>query len=239
MSAVAGPERLADRPRLPRARRLAVPVRVHPDAGLTVGLALVLSALAFYARGGVANEPNTYAEVLLVAGAAVLGALAIAGPSRYARLTRFYGATALAGFALLALLTALSILWSLDPSASWLETNRTLAYLATFAAGISLVRIAPDRWAAVLHAVALAAVIVCAYALATKVWPDQLAEDEIFARLRAPFGYWNAVGLMAASGVPPLLWLAARRTARAGGRRSRPRPADPATPSWPARKRRR
>ena len=42
-----------------------------------------------------------------------------------------------------------------------------------------------------------------------------LAEDEIFARLRAPFGYWNAVGLMAASGVPPLLWLAARRTGHA------------------------
>ena len=27
-----------------------------------------------------------------------------------------------------------------------------------------------------------------------------------------PFGYWNAVGLMAALGVPPLLWLAARRS---------------------------
>ncbi len=42
-----------------------------------------------------------------------------------------------------------------------------------------------------------------------------LAPDETFARLREPFGYWNAVGLMAALGVPPLLWLAARRSGHA------------------------
>ena len=54
--------------------------------------------------------------------------------------------------------------------------------------------------------------LVCAWALATKVFPEALAPDETFARLREPFGYWNAVGLMAALGVPPLLWIAARRT---------------------------
>ena len=34
----------------------------------------------------------------------------------------------------------------------------------------------------------------------------------MYARLRDPFGYWNAVGLMAALGMIPLLWLAARRS---------------------------
>ena len=63
--------------------------------------------------------------------------------------------------------------------------------------------------------------IVCGYALLTKVFPESLAEDEIFARLRAPFGYWNAVGLMAALGVPPLLWLAARRSGHAARQRAR------------------
>ena len=36
----------------------------------------------------------------------------------------------------------------------------------------------------------------------TKVFPGALSPDEIYARLREPFGYWNAVGLMAALGVP-------------------------------------
>ena len=50
------------------------------------------------------------------------------------------------------------------------------------------------------------------WALASKVFPAALAPDETYARLREPFGYWNAIGLMAALGVPPLLWLAARRS---------------------------
>ena len=39
-----------------------------------------------------------------------------------------------------------------------------------------------------------------------------MAPDERFARLQAPFDYWNALGLTAALGVPPLLWLAAKRS---------------------------
>ena len=57
--------------------------------------------------------------------------------------------------------------------------------------------------------------LVCGWALLTKVFPGALAADETYARLREPFGYWNAVGLMAALGVLPLLWLAARRSGHA------------------------
>ena len=42
------------------------------------------------------------------------------------------------------------------------------------------------------------------YGLATKVAPGWLAEDEIYARLREPYGYWNAVGVTAAMGDPAL-----------------------------------
>ena len=55
----------------------------------------------------------------------------------------------------------------------------------------------------------------CGWALLTKVFPASLAPDETYARLREPFAYWNSVGLMAALGVPPMLWLAARRTGHA------------------------
>ena len=38
--------------------------------------------------------------------------------------------------------TALSVLWSLAPADSWIEANRTFAYLAVFAGGIALARLA-------------------------------------------------------------------------------------------------
>ncbi len=44
--------------------------------------------------------------------------------------------------------------------------------------------------------------------------PAWLEPGEVYARLREPFGYWNAVGLMAALGIPGCLWLGARRTGR-------------------------
>src|SRR5438094_63377 len=44
--------------------------------------------------------------------------------------------------------------------------------------------------------------------------PGALNPGETYARLREPFGYWNAVGLMAALGLPGCLWLGARRDGR-------------------------
>ncbi len=60
----------------------------------------------------------------------------------------------------------------------------------------------------------LALAAVCLYGLATKVAPGWLAEDEIYARLREPYGYWNAVGLTAAMGIPLCLWLGTRDDGR-------------------------
>ena len=68
-----------------------------------------------------------------------------------------------------------------------------------------------------LGAVTLSAVAISAYAVLTKILPGALNPDEIYARLREPFGYWNSVGLAAALGVPGCLWLGTRR---AGTRRS-------------------
>ncbi len=48
---------------------------------------------------------------------------------------------------------------------------------------LALVRVAPERWPAVLGGIALAAVVVCGYALLTKVFPGKLAPDE---HLRTP-----------------------------------------------------
>ena len=107
--------------------------------------------------------------------------------------------------------TALSIGWSVSPNDSWLEANRTLAYLGCFAAGLSLARLLPDRPDALAGAVALGCLVVAGYAFATKALPGHLASDEFFARLRAPFDYWNATALIAGLGVPVCLWFGARR----------------------------
>ena len=84
-----------------------------------------------------------------------------------------------------------------------MEANRTLAWFAVFALGLALARLAPGPLGARCSAACSSPPsIVCGYALLTKVFPGALNPDEIYARLREPFGYWNSVGLLAAMGVP-------------------------------------
>ncbi len=179
-------------------------LRWDPGPAICLTLAGVLAAIAFVGNGGLQLGSSTLVEVavILAAGALVAAALLFAAAD-----APLYGGAALAGVAALAAVTALSILWSLHPADSWIETNRTLAYLAAFAGGIAAVRLFARRWEAVLYGVLLALAIVCLYGLATKVAPGWLAEDEVYARLREPYGYWNAVGVTAAMGVPICLWL--------------------------------
>jgi hypothetical protein len=185
-----------------------------PDGGLVVGLgvAVVIVATAFISRGGSQLERTTWTEVGLTLIGAVLCAAALVAPRSPRSPARVHGVWSLAAFAGLALFTALSITWSLMPNDSWQETSRTLAYLATFAGGLALGRLVPGRWSEVLMGVALAAVILSSWSLLTKVFPGWLAPDDEFARLRPPSDYWNSVGLTAAMGIPPLLWLASRRS---------------------------
>jgi hypothetical protein len=206
-SVVSGAE---SRPRLrrPRTRTITVPW-AGPGAWLSVTVALVVLLCAMVARGGVRLEPTTTVEIGLMLGGA---GLVIADCLIPRERMPLYGGWAVLAFALLAAYTALSILWSLAPSDSWLEANRTFAYLATFAGGIALVRLAPGRWAELLYGVLTGLVLICLWGLLTKVFPGAFAADEVYARLRAPFEYWNSVGLTAAMAVPPLIWLAARRS---------------------------
>jgi hypothetical protein len=213
VSALAGsPEAPTARPRRGALAAPSAPARRHAGAALTAAIALVLAATAFVADGGLRLERTTYVEIALMGLGALLCAAALLLP--HARSQRLHGAPALFALALLTTYTALSIMWSLAPSDSWIEANRTFAYLSAFAGTMALARLAPGRWSAVLHGIALAAVVVSAWAVLTKVFPGALAGDETYARLRAPFDYWNSVGLNAAVGVVALLWLGARRSGR-------------------------
>jgi hypothetical protein len=170
-------------------------------------LACALIGFAFLTRGGVELAGNTWGEIGLALVAAVLGvAVALRGAPG-----RPWGAVTVSLFGALVVLTALSISWSVKPDDSWLEANRTLSYFAAFASGAALARLLPGRWAALLGAIAVLATISSSYALMAKVFPAALDPGSTLGRVRAPFGYWNAVGIEAALGVPAVLWLGSRR----------------------------
>jgi hypothetical protein len=186
-----------------RIRGVGVTVDAAIAGLLTVGFGLVV----FVATGGTDLGPNTWVQIaLLVIGVGCATALVLrrtpgqTGP----------GVAVVALFAALAALTYLSIAWSVQPASSWVEANRTLSYLAAFGAAVALARLAPSRWPAVVGAVGAVTTIVCGYALLTKVFPATLDPGDTLGRLRAPFDYWNATGLMAALGLPACLWAGTR-----------------------------
>jgi tetratricopeptide (TPR) repeat protein len=187
--------------------------RLCTSLDLPIGLVLagLVVAIAFVANGGLQLGSSTLVEVavLLVAAAITAAALLMVGFE-----ARLHGGLALTALVAVAGLTGLSILWSLYPSESWVETNRTLSYLAAFGAGIAAVRLGRDRWPAILAGLLVGLTAVCLWGLATKVAPAWLAEDEVYGRLREPYGYWNAVGVTAAMGIPLSLWLGTRAAGR-------------------------
>ena len=215
MSAHAAP---ASRPR-ERPSLAATAARVASRWGLAVAIAAALCAICFGATDG--NEltdgtglvPNTVVQMALtIAGGALLAAaLAAASTGR----VRLWGLGCALLLLALAAFTASSVVWSVDPANSWLEANRTFAYASSFIGAIALARIAATRWRSALAGVLLATLAVSLYALLAKILPGSLDAGDAYARLQQPFGDWNAVGLTAALGVVPCLWLGARREGHA------------------------
>ncbi|HEY7074634.1 MAG TPA: hypothetical protein VH418_04670, partial [Solirubrobacteraceae bacterium] len=196
-------------------RTVTIPIPdVTGNAGLATGVALAIALAAFAAAGGLRLERTTNVLIaMMLAGGALVATALLRRPRTAA--APLYGGGPLLAFTAFAVYTALSILWSLAPGDSWIEANRTFAYLSVFAGGIALARLVPGRWSGLVIGVGAGCLLVSVWALLTKVFPASLAPDETYACLREPFAYWNAVGLMAALGVPPMLWLAARRSGHA------------------------
>ncbi|MBA3807980.1 MAG: O-antigen ligase family protein [Solirubrobacterales bacterium] len=178
----------------------------------TLAIAAVLSFATFYAKGGLNLESMTSTEIALTLAAGLVSAGALlAGP----RGRPLYGLGTLSLLIAFAGLTTLSVVWSVQPDSSWHDAGRMLAYTGLFGAALALARLAPERWPALLGGLVLAALVVCGYALLTKVFPAGLAPSNIYARLEEPFGYWNAIGLAAAMGAICCLWLGSRRSGHA------------------------
>jgi O-Antigen ligase len=180
----------------------------------TLAVAGVLCFATFLAGGGLNLAPMTTLELTLTLAAGAL----VAGTVVLGTRTRTRGLWPVGLLLAFTALTGLSVAWSVAPDASWQDAGRMLAYSGVFAAAVALAWIAPAGWRALLGATVLAAVVVCGYALLTKVLPNDLglsAEANFYARLQEPYGYWNAIGLTAAMGAIGCLWLGARRAGHA------------------------
>jgi hypothetical protein len=187
---------------------------------LLAGAALVLLGTAVLVGGGTSDAPLAWiggGSVLVAAagfGAVALGRLPAPKLSAAGRLSVLL-------FAVFVVWNGASVVWSILPDRSWDYTNRGLAYFAFLAVGLLLgawVRRAP-----VVLAYGLAAIvaIALAWALAGKIAPSLFPDGARIARLREPVGFWNALALLFALGVPLSLWIASNRrqvaALRAGG----------------------
>ena len=172
-----------------------------------VGVAALLIAVAFVGKGGTELGRLVAVEIGLI----VVAGLALVAAALFGAAPRLYGIGAVLGFVLLALVTGLSITWSLAPDESWVEANRALAYAFVFTAAVAAGNLFPGSLRGVLSGITLAAVVIVGYGLASRVWPESLGELEFYARLGQPFGYWNAVGVIAAIGLVGTVWFGTRR----------------------------
>jgi hypothetical protein len=173
---------------------------------LALAIGAVIAGACFYATGGLDLASATTTEMEITVGSGLLVAAAVAQEG--AQRARLWGGGAAIALFGIAAFTALSVDWSVQPAYSWTEASLAFSYAATFAGAIALVRLVSGRWRSVISGILLATVAVSAYAVGTKVFP---AGGPSFARLNTPFDYWNVVGLMAALGVPPALWVGSRR----------------------------
>jgi hypothetical protein len=105
---------------------------------------------------------------------------------------------------------ALSLAWTASTPETVDEVQRALLYVTAAAAFLLLVR--RDAVALLIEALLAAVAGICAYALATRLFPRELSAD-VFGgyRLSTPVGYWNGLGLLAAFGALLALGVAASR----------------------------
>ena len=126
------------------------------------------------------------------------------------------GRIALAGMALLAAWTTVSMAWSPISSAALDDAQRAILYLGALIAAAAF--LTPGRSARALEpALAAGALLIACYGLSERLLPSLVELDRsesAAARLEQPLTYWNAMGVVAAIG----LVLAARLV----GDRSRP-----------------
>ena len=97
----------------------------YASSAASVILGAALAAVAFGAKGGQELQSLTWTLIPFILVGGVIVALGIV----WGREGRLHGGLSLIAFVALAVLTGLSLLWSIVPDLTWIEVNRTFAYL--------------------------------------------------------------------------------------------------------------
>ena len=189
------------------------PADVRRSAAVAALPALLLGLAAaplLAASGGFYPTSWGFAAVGLAWGAVVVAA--VRGRAR----PSLHELVFLGGLTAFLLWLVVSMAWTETPTGTPLEIERMLVYVAAALAGIAVVR--RDQVRVLVGAVCASTVLVCAYGLATRLFPDRFVGAQAFGgnRLASPVGYWNGLGLVAAMGVLLALGLAARARSRPG-----------------------
>ena len=143
----------------------------------------------------------------LLAWLVVVGLLVLGSGSRARLGWPLYAATGL--FGCLALLSAISSLWSGSVELSVIEADRILVYLSFFLAAF-LIAQTVERRQRFAEGIAIGVAIVVLLGLFSRLLPHVLEVSEGLGtgpRLRYPLGYWNANGALCGIAVAMLLWL--------------------------------
>ncbi len=180
---------------------------------IAVATAIVALALDSGGFGGVAIGVTGAAAWLAII------VLAVAGGAR--AITRS-AALAAGALAVLAVLGAFSLGWSLDRGTGFVDVVRMSAYLGLFV--LAAITLRPGSGRSALIGIAAGLVAVCLIALGSRLLGIGSGDGALVAafpvsagRLSFPIGYWNALGALAAMAVPVLVWLASDHRGRTTG----------------------
>jgi hypothetical protein len=198
--------------RIARATRRSPQIEATSRSPVIVAGAVAGSLLALGIAEGTYSEEARAVLAILVWTTLLLGiALRLLPRSRPPDAALVAGAL----FALLTLLTGLSIAWASDDGAAIKELIRVGAYLGLFAMVVCASRDGEIRpW---LTGLALGIVAIAGLALLSRMVPvlpggdEEIAEvlPSVRGRLSFPIGYWNGLAALVALGAVLLAWFAA------------------------------
>jgi hypothetical protein len=140
----------------------------------------------------------------------VVGLLALGAAARASLGKPFYWASGL--ILGLALLSAISSLWSGSIELSITEADRVLVFLGVFLAAF-LIAQTDQRRQRFAEGIAISLALIAFAALATRLLPNVFDAGPALnsgPRLRYPLGYWNANGLAFGIGIAMALWMSRR-----------------------------
>jgi hypothetical protein len=212
----------AGRPEWPSGAR--VTARASGTPGVLIGALLAVLLYAAFAGGaaGLAAQARVQTAIALIAALAA-GAWLWTGTLSFAASRR-----ATVGLGLLAAFAgwcAISLAWSIAPDQTWAEFNRALTYVIVLGVAIAAGASSARAVELLARGFLLAVLIVALYGIGQKLLPGvhlsgvfNLNQPQSLPRLEAPLGYWNALALFLAMGVPIALAFAVDRARSARAR---------------------